>query len=103
MSSAAELYSKAGKVEDAEGIFVRATREANEDERKRIKLARKNIYSHFAAELEKVGKKANALKFYEKLLKIKLDPVESSVIRERAISIYKSLGMFQEARLLETT
>ena len=97
----AELYAKCGKVEDAESIFIRASREAGEIDRKKIKLARKNIYTQFAGELEKVGKKATALKFYEKLLKTRLDPLELKLIKEKAIETYRSLGMFHEAKLLE--
>jgi tetratricopeptide (TPR) repeat protein len=98
---AAELYARAGRVEYADDVFVKAKREANTQQRSRIELAKKNIYTLFAKELDKQGKKASALKFYEKLIKMQIDPLEKRMIIEKLISIYKSLGMFREAKLVE--
>jgi len=99
--SAAELYSRAGKVEDSEHMFVRALREGDLGQKLRIKLARKNVYLICAKELESKGKKASAVKFYEKLLKMDLDVFERDQIKEKLIVTYKALGLFREARLLE--
>jgi len=98
---AAEMYSKAGKIDFAEEIFLRASREANNEQRAKIGLAKKNIYSRFAKELETQGKKASALKFYEKLIKMEIDPLEKQIIKKRLTEIYKGLGMFREAKFLE--
>jgi tetratricopeptide (TPR) repeat protein len=99
--SAAELFAKIGKVDDADEMFVRATRDANVEQKARVKLARKNIYLVLSKELEGKGKRASAVKFYEKLIKMNLEEVEKSEIKEKLLSIYKALGMFREARLLE--
>lgn len=98
---AGELYAKAGKIKDAEEMFIRASREANIEQKQKIKLARKNIYLVSARELEKKGKRANALKFYEKLIKINLDDLEKKEVKEKLISTYKILGKFREAELVE--
>ena len=98
---AAELYSKIGKVNDAEDMFVRASRDGSSEERRKIKLARKNIYLISAKDLESQGKKASAVKFYERLIKMDLEEIEKNEIRDRLIDIYNALGMFREARLLE--
>ena len=98
---AAEFFSKLGRVDDSDEMFTRALRDANNEQKSRIKLARKNIYLMNARELEKKGKKASAAKFYEKLVKMGLDTIEKEVIKERLISTYIALGMFREAKLLE--
>jgi len=99
--SAAELYAKCGKVEQSEDMFIKAAREANVEQVERIKLAKKNIYIVFAKELEKNNKKASAVKFYEKLIKMRIDPIEKTLIKEKLQTTYKALGMFREAKLLE--
>jgi len=99
--TAAELFARIGKVDDADDMFLRASRDSNEEQKMRIKLARKNIYLVSAKELERKGKKASAVKFYEKLIKMRLEDVEKDEIKERLIGIYKALAMFREAKLLE--
>jgi hypothetical protein len=54
----------------------------------------------FANDLDKKGKRASAVKFYEKLVKMKLEDVEMNNILEKLRVSYKALGMFREARLL---
>ncbi|MBU3924078.1 MAG: hypothetical protein KJ592_04120 [Nanoarchaeota archaeon] len=99
--SAAELFAKVGKVEDADEMFIRASRESSEEQKVKIRLARKNIYSVLARDLEMKGKRASAVKFYEKLIKMKLEAVEKDEIKDKLLVTYKALGMFREARLLE--
>jgi tetratricopeptide (TPR) repeat protein len=97
---AAELFAKVGKIDDAEEMFVRAGRDANNVEKTKIKLARKNIYLVLAKWLEAEGKRKGAVKFYEKLVKMNLDEVEKDEIKEKLLVMYKALGMFREARIL---
>ena len=99
--TAAELYSKIGKVEDADEMFVRSGRNLDAVGKRKVKLARKNIYLLAAKELENKGKKASAVKFYERLIKMNLEEVEKDEIKEKLISTYTSLGMFREAKILE--
>ena len=98
--SAAELFAKVGKIDDAEEMFVRAGRDANDSEKVKIKLARRNIYFVLARGLEAEGKRAGAVKFYEKLINMNLDDVERDEIKEKLLVMYKALGLFREARLL---
>lgn len=97
---AAEIFCRAGKISDADEMFVRAARDADSAGKEKILLARKNIYFSFARELNKKGKRASAVKFYEKLIKMKLDDIEKEEVVERLRVSYKDLGMFREARLL---
>jgi len=99
--AAAELYAKAGRVEDSEDMFTRATRDATEEQKLKIRLARKNIYFVSARDLEKRFKKASALKFYELLIKMPLDEIEKNEVKEKLILTYRALGRFNDARLLE--
>jgi len=100
--TAADLYAKTGKVDMADEMFSRAIRDATAEQREKIKLARKNIYSVSAKELERQGKKGGAVKFYEKLIKITdLGEDEKRDIKIKLKASYGALGLFREARLLE--
>lgn len=97
---AAELFAKAGKVEDAEEMFIRASRDAGVEGKAKVRLARKNIYLVLAEKLESEGKRKGAVKFYERLIKMSLEDVEKSEIKKKLLEMYKALGMFREARML---
>lgn len=98
---AGELYAKAGKIEDSEHMFVRAMRDADLEQKQKIKLAMKNIFMVSAHDLEKAGKKATAAKFYEILIKMDLDVLEKKEIKDKLLEVYKSLGKFRDVKLLE--
>ncbi len=97
---AAEMYARVGKVSDADEMFVRAARDAGGEDKAKVMLARKNVYLNAASDLERRGKRASAVKFYEKLIKIKLETLERDEIVEKLRVSYKALGMFREARML---
>lgn len=97
---AAELFCRMGKIVDAEDMFVRAGRDVTGSGKAKVLLARKNVYFAFARELEGRGKRASAVKFYEKLIKMKLEAPEREDVLEKLRVSYKALGMFREARLL---
>lgn len=99
--TAAELFAHLGKVDEADDMFIRAARDAADDQKMRVKLARKNIYLTLAKDLDSKGKRASAVKFYEKLVKMRLDDVEKAEIKVKLNATYNSLGMFREAKLLE--
>lgn len=99
----AEMLCRVGKISDADDMFRRAMRDAGELDKKKILLARKNIYFKFATELEDSGKRAKAVKFYEKLNKIKLEKIEKEKVVEKLKISYRSLGMFREERLLSSS
>jgi len=99
--TAAELYSKAGKVDEADDMFLRASRDGNEEQKRSVRLARKNVYLVSAHELEREEKKAHAAKFYEKLIKMNLEDIEKLEIKHKLLDTYNALGKFREAKLLE--
>jgi tetratricopeptide (TPR) repeat protein len=98
---AGEFYAKAGKIHEAENMFVRATRNATVEQKAQIALAMRNIFRVSAKALEDKGKKAHALKFYERLIKMKLEDIEKKEIKEKLVFTYKALGRFKDAELLE--
>ena len=98
---AAELYSELGKVEEADDMFRFAARDTTPQDHARVVLARKNIYMKFAKELEAKLKRASALKFYERLYKMRLDEIEKEEIKKHLLAIYKALGLFSEAKMIE--
>jgi len=99
---AAECYSKAGNIENAEQMFIRALRDANSEQQKGIRLATKNIYMASAKELEKRGLRNLSMKMYEKLITLpSLNDIEKNEIKEKLRSTYKALGKFSELKLLE--
>lgn len=97
---AAEMFCRIGKIADAEDMFTRVVRNAGKVDRERVILARKNVYFGFARELEEKGKRASAVKFYEQLIKMRLETIEKEEVIEKLKVSYKALGMFREARLL---
>ncbi len=97
---AAEMFCRIGKISDSEEMFVRAARDVAADGKEKIMLARKNVYFSFARKLEKKGKRASAVKFYEKLIKMKLENIEKEAVIDKLRESYSALGMFREARLL---
>lgn len=99
--NAADFFSRAGKIHDAEDMFIRAARDAEPEQKQKVKLARKNIYMSSAKELESKARKASAVKFYEKLIKMNLEEIEKQEIKKKLLSTYKALGMFREAKLLD--
>ncbi|MEI6058657.1 MAG: hypothetical protein WCP89_02700 [archaeon] len=98
---AAELYAKVGRIDEAEQMFVRAMREASDVQRANVKLARKNIYMLAAQDLDKKGKRGSAMRFYEHLIKMNLDELEKRQVKGKLLEIYKSLGKFNDAKLIE--
>jgi tetratricopeptide (TPR) repeat protein len=98
--SSAELYCKVGKIEDAEEMFSRSFREANEVQRLDILKKRKEMYFNYADYLEKQGKRSSSLKFYEKLMKIRLEKGERNKAKEKLIKTYTLLGRFKEANII---
>lgn len=98
--TAAEYYARLCDIENSESMFLCANREATPDLKVGIILAKKNIYTQFAEQLDKQGKRRTALKFYEQLYKMDIDPSEKLVIRDKLKKYYDSLGMFRESKML---
>ena len=99
--TSAEYFAKIGKIDTCEDMFIRASREGTPELNARVKLARRNIYFACAKELEETGKRAGAVKFYEKLMKMELDSLEKTMIKDKLKKAYNGLGLFREAKMLD--
>jgi len=98
---AAELFCEVGSIEDADEMFNRAYREANEVEKLDIIAMRKKTYFYYAEQLERIGKRSSAMKFYEKLIKMRLGDGEKAKVKEKIVRNYKLLGRFKDAEIVE--
>lgn len=99
-TKAAELFCIVGSIEDSEEMFNRAFREANEVEKLDIVATRKKMYLDYAEKLEKIGKRSSCMKFYEKLLTMKLTDGEKEKVKEKIVKSYKLLGRFKDAEIV---
>jgi tetratricopeptide (TPR) repeat protein len=99
---AGEYHAKAGNILAADDAFARASREGNAEQQAKVALARKNIYFAVANDLEKRMRMANAVKFYEHLLELKLDDIEKAMIKKKLIEYYKRVGRFNDAKMVES-
>lgn len=97
---AAELFCMVGSLEDADEMFSRAVREGNEVQKKDILKNRKEMYLNYAQKLEKQGKRSHSMKFYEKLLRMKLEPQEKEMVKEKIVKTYRLLGKFKDAEIV---
>jgi len=98
---AGELFAKAGRVIDAEHMFNKALGEANVSEKEVIRKKAKETFLIEAQDLEKAGKRATAIIFYERLLGMGLIEQERQTIKQKIIPVYKALGEFAKARAIE--
>ncbi len=99
---AGEYYAKAGNILAADDSFARASREGNAEQQSKVALARKNIYFAVANDLEKRMRMANAVKFYEHLLTLKIDDLEKAMIKKKLVEYYKRVGRFVDAKTVES-
>jgi tetratricopeptide (TPR) repeat protein len=99
---AGELYARAGKPDMAEEMFVVAMRDANAEQRTKIRLAIKNIFMVCAENFERIKRRITALQLYEHLIKLpNLEEIEKQKVKQKLISIYNSLGKFREGKMAE--
>lgn len=99
---AGNLFAKAGRVIDSEHMFNKALGEANSQEKEKIKQIAKEVFLTNAEELEKFGKRASAVIFYERLLGMGLEEKERQIIKQKILPVYKALGEFAKAKAIES-
>lgn len=92
----AEMFVKAGNYEEAEMTIKRALNETNEMQKREIKLKFKEMLKNQAKIFSGTDKRKHAMKVYEYLLTIELDPTEKKEIQEKLLKIYENLGKIKE-------
>ena len=98
---AGELMARAQRLEDAEGMFVKALREATEPQQAIIKKMMKNALLKVANELYVGGRKSGSIKFYERIIKLPLDGAEKSEVKAKLMAMYKNMNRYSDMKILE--
>ena len=96
-----ELYVKAGSFDRVENAMRKAINEGNAKDKENIQISVKMFFKEQAQLHEKELKRSNALKYYEKMLEMKLSDQERLEVREKILDLYKKLGKITESRALE--
>lgn len=98
---AVEFYVKLGAFDRVEQGVRKAIGEANSKERDEINVSLKMMYKEQAKTLENEQKRNQALKFYEKLLEMRLSEQERRETKESLLDLYRKTGKLHEALVLE--
>ena len=73
----------------------------NSKEREDIQVSLKQMFKAQAAALESEMKRNHAVKFYERILDMKLSDQERRESKEKLLDLYKKTGKLHEALVLE--
>lgn len=92
----AEMFIKAGNLEEADISMKRALVDASELQRKDIKLKVKTMYFAAVKSYATPNKRKHAVKIYEKLLTLDLTPTERKQVLQQLTPIYENLGKIRE-------
>lgn len=98
---AAEFYAKLGVFDRVDETVRKAMTEANSKERGDIQSTIKMMYKEQATKLESEMKRSHAVKFYEKILEMKLSEQEKNEIKEKLSDLYLKLGKMHEYQALK--
>ncbi|MEK6847949.1 MAG: hypothetical protein AABX50_02395 [Nanoarchaeota archaeon] len=96
-----ELYAKLGAFDRVEQAMKKAFSNANSREREEIYGSVKLFFKEQAKVLEKELKRNQAIRFYEKLLEMRISESERREIKEKLLELYKRTGKLHEYMVLE--
>ncbi len=97
----AELYVKSGAFDRVENAMKKAIGQANSKEKEDIYASVKMFYKEQAKACESELRRNQAVKFYEKILEMRVSELERMEIKEKLLELYKKLGKLHEYRALE--
>ena len=97
----AELYARAGEFDRSEMAMKKAMSEVNYREKEEIYNSMKDFYKEQGKMYEKMEKRNQAVKFYEKVLEMRISDAERSEIKARLMELYKKLGKIREYSAME--
>jgi len=100
-TKAAESYARLGAFDRVDEAVRKAMAEANSRERDDLQTTIKMMYKAQAVSLESEMKRSHAVKFYEKLLDMRLSDQERREIREKLSDLYQKLGKLHEFQALQ--
>jgi len=96
-----DMYVKLGAFDRIDQAVKKALSEANSKEREDIQVSLKQMFKAQAAALESEMKRNHAVKFYERILDMKLSDQERRESKEKLLDLYKKTGKLHEALVLE--
>ena len=96
-----ELYAKIGAFERVENAMKKAMAQANSREVEEIKISVKMFYKEQAKICETELKRSQAVRFYEKILEMRLSEQERAEIMGKLLELYKKLGKLHEYSAME--
>ncbi len=92
----AELYSRAGVFDEADVSINKALASANTSQKPLIRKQQKEYYMTQAKVLMQKDKRTSAMKAYEKILSLDLNPIEKTDVQNVLIGLYEKLGKVRE-------
>ena len=96
-----ELWIKSNQYDRVDEAFTKALACGNTKEKEEMKAALKELYFKQAKAFEKAQRNSNAMKVYEKILRMNLaNEAEKAEIREKLLSLYQKLGKIREYMML---
>jgi len=98
---AAELYIKAEMYFQADECVRKAFREITIKQQNEILKKIRDLYLSQAEMYEKVKRRNNAMKIYEKLLTMDISNEEKENIKKKLLELYESLGKVREYYMLK--
>ena len=96
-----DLYVKGGGFDEADLSFNKALALANTREKLEVKKFTKESYKTQARAYLNVDKRSNAVRTYEKLLRLDLDTGEKEEVKKMLLELYSKLGKIREFYALE--
>jgi tetratricopeptide (TPR) repeat protein len=97
----AELYIKSGAFDRVEKAMRDAMSQANLREKEDIYNSIKQFYKIQAAECEKIEKRNQAVRLYEKLLEMRISESERGEIKAKLLELYRKTGKIKEYSAME--
>lgn len=95
------LYAKTGSFDKVELAMRKALGQANSREKEDVHASVKMFYKEQAKTCEAELKRNQAVRFYEKILEMRISEQERREIREKLLELYKKLGKVREYQAME--
>ena len=96
-----KAHIQGGRFDEADAVMRRAMDEVTIVKKAEIYEDIKRFYKAQAEQHEKENKRNHAIKFYEKLLSMKITENEKNEVKAKLLSLYEQLGKFRESSALD--
>jgi tetratricopeptide (TPR) repeat protein len=96
-----KAHIQAGHFDEADAVMRRAMDEVTIVKKADIYEDIKKFYKNQAEQHEKENKRNHAIKFYEKLLSMKISEQERNEVKSKLLALYDQLGKFRESSALD--